>query len=100
MCNFIRPDTVHILGGIQQTGHQPEYHADGQSQPESKPTWWGKFKAEVKHVWHEVMAVAADVKENIMPIVAGVGSFLVGWAAFCNRTRNSDRQRGTPAWAW
>jgi hypothetical protein len=97
MCSFIRPDTVHILGGTQQTGHQHEYQADSQSQPESQPTWWSKFKAKVKHVWHKVMTIAADVKENIMPIVTGVGSFLVGWATFCNRTRNSDRQWGTPA---
>lgn len=100
MRSFIKPDTVHILGGTQQTGHQPGYQTACQHQPESKPTWWGKFKAKVKHVWHKVMTVAADVKENIMPIVTGVGSFLVGWTTFCNRTRNSDRQRGTPAWAW
>ena len=99
MCSFIRPDTVHILGGIQQTVHQPKYQADCQSQPESEPTWWGKFKAKVKHVWHKVMAVAADVKENIMPIVTGVGSFLVGWATFCNRRHNCDQQRGVTAWA-
>lgn len=100
MNSFIIPDTVHILGGTQQTGHQPEYQADRQSQPESKPTWWGKFKAKVKHVWKEVITVAADVKENIMPIITGLGSFLSNWANFCNRTHNSDRQRGTSAWAW
>lgn len=97
MCEFVKPDTVHILGGAQQAGHQPEYQANCREQPDSKPSQWGNFKFKAKRAWNAIVSVAKDIKENFIPILIGVGAFLSSWATFCNRSRSSDHQRGTPA---
>ncbi len=89
MSNYITPNTINILGGGQERTSQIEY----QTPPTPKPSRWEKFKAKAKCVWSAVMEVAEGIKDNIMPIIAGVGTFLVNWATFCRWNHSCDQQR-------
>ncbi len=97
---FINPQTINILGGSQNTACQKSTVEP--TEPETKQSLWGRFKAKVKRVWGTVISVAEEIKDNIMPIVIGVGGFLANWAAFRYRNSRSldyNRQRRLAAWA-
>ncbi len=93
MNRFIKPDVIHTLGNTQAHDYQPNGHAEKQAQPDCEPSLWEKFKAKAKRAWTNVMTVAKDIRENIVPISTGVGTFLTGLATFCNRTRKYAQQR-------
>lgn len=98
MNNYIKPDTVHILGRGKETEYQATFQTDCQEQPNPPQSRWQKFKTKMKHVWKNIVDVAKDIRENIMPIFTGIGSFLVNWATFCNRTQQYNQQRGYYGW--
>lgn len=99
MCNFITPATTNILGGTQNSFDQSFASQTHEADSSPKQSLWGKLKAKVKRTWDTIMSAAKDIKENVMPIVVGVGAFLSNWATFCNRTRSIDRRWRASAWS-
>ena len=83
---YLRPETFNILGGGQAEEYQANRHNEHQGQSDSEPSRWEKFKTKAKRAWSIAMTVAEGIKDNIMPIIAGMGTFLAGLAAFrkCN----------------
>lgn len=88
---FIQPTALNILGSTQNAACQTSTPQPDETT--SKSSWWDRLKAKVKNVWDKAMSVARDITDNVMPIVNGLGGFLCGWAAFCNR-RRGDVKRG------
>lgn len=84
--SYLRNQTIDILGGTQQPENQSSEPATN-----SEPSRWEKFKAKVKSAWNTVVKVAKDIKENIIPIITGIGTFLSGWTAFCDHVQNQRR---------
>lgn len=81
MSRFINPDAYHILASDQEPDNRAKCQSEEQAQPNREPTRWEMFKAKAKNVWHSVMAIASGIRENIVPILTGVGNFFSGFAA-------------------
>lgn len=96
---FIQPQTLNILGDTQNTTSHTSVPQSAGSDSGSTQSRWERFKTKVKNVWNVILSVAEDIKDNIMPIVAGAGHFLAAWAVFCNRHRSNNQKERQTAWA-
>ena len=97
----LRPETVNILGGTQQTYYQETtvQYSVAQEESTSKKTWWGKFKAKAKKafdnfkpkaqkMFNKFKEAVVFVKENVAPILTATAVCLNAWGLFRRSTDN------------